>query len=155
MDDLEPNSPVALQVERGIRLMFVSFVFESLKDKGIVSMKQPTGIVLAVLLCASRAANAQLPADPALTAASQPSAELAPPAEAEPPAETRTVDVGDMLHVVLHRDTAPAATDPANGTSSRRRRSVRSPRPGSAPGSRATWRFTAATDTHISSVSAG
>ena len=36
MDDLEPNSPVALQVDRGIRLMFVSFVFESLKDKGIV-----------------------------------------------------------------------------------------------------------------------
>jgi hypothetical protein len=61
-------------------------------------MRRSIGICLAALLCASHAATAQPPADPT-------------PAEQEPQLQTRTLDVGDVLHVVLHRDTELGATD--------------------------------------------
>jgi outer membrane protein assembly factor BamA len=108
------------------------------------ALKRLIGISLTALVCASPTASAQPPTD-------QP----APPSEPEPPAQTRTLDVGDMLRRVLHRDTKPGGTDADT------RYIVAAPSIGSKPstgfsaGFSSNMAFFSGNSTHISSVSAG
>jgi hypothetical protein len=114
-------------------------------------MTRLLGFTLLALLCA-HTAHAQSPVDSAPAAARDP--EDHPPA---PPAQnqTRTMDVGDLLHMVFHRDAAPTASDGG------RKYFVATPSIGSKPstgfsaGFSSNLAFYSGDNTHISSMSAG
>ena len=106
-------------------------------------MTRSLGLVLVATLCASHSANAQPPADPA-------------PSEQPPADQTRTLDIGDLLHLVRHQDAQPSAPDS-------KRFLVATPSIGSKPSTGFTAGFSSnmafyageRDTTHLSTVSAG
>jgi hypothetical protein len=109
------------------------------------------GLSLAALLCA-HTASAQAPADSAPVAAPDSEAQTPTPATTK---QSPTMDVGDLLHLVLHRDTPP------NAAGDGKKYFVATPSIGSKPstgfsaGFSSNLAFYSGDNTHISSMSGG